>query len=101
MKMRELFRQQRFDAPCTVEIEHSALSLHAHVEFDADIEMKPGDQVVVHGAPTEVPFGERVVVRRSATVIRAGLIDRVSTRLAAHFELNQLFEVSFSERTKL
>jgi hypothetical protein len=101
MKTPHLWRERQFDLPCTVEIEHSALSLHAHVEIDGDISMRPGDQVVVHDVPTEVPFGGRQVVRRTVTVIRAGLIARTLTRIASHFELNQLFEVSFSERTRL
>jgi len=99
--MRRLFGQEQIEAPCTVEIEHSAYSLHAHVEIDGEIGMKPGDEVIVHDAPTDVPFGECLVVRRTVTIIRAGLLKRVSTRLASNFELNQLFEVSFSERTKL
>jgi hypothetical protein len=99
--MNWLFEQEKIDVPCTVEIEHSAFSLHAHVEIDGDLGMKPGDEVIVHDAPTEVPYGERRVVRRTVTVIRAGLLKRVTTRLAANFELNQLFEVSFSERIKL
>jgi hypothetical protein len=96
-----LFEKEKIEVPCTVEIEHSAYSLHAHVEIDGNIDMKPGDEVIVHDAPTEVLYGERKVVRRTVTVIRAGLMKRVATRLASNFELNQLFEVSFSERTKL
>ena len=41
------------------------------------IEIEPGDEVMVHGAPTAVPFGERLVVRRSATVVRAGPLERL------------------------
>jgi hypothetical protein len=99
--MKRFFESEHIDVPCTVEIEHSARSLHAHVEIDGDIGMKPGDEVLVHDAPIAVPFGESRVVRRMVTIIRAGLLKRISTRLASNFELNQLFEVSFSERTKL
>ena len=58
---------------CTIEIEHSESSLHAHVELDGEIKPcarrpragpRPADQVV---------FGERLVLRRDATVERAGL----------------------------
>jgi hypothetical protein len=99
--MKSLFETEKIEVPCTVEIEHSPYSLHAHVEIDGDLDMKPGDQVIVHDAPTEIGYGERRVVRRRVTVIRAGLLKRVTTRLASNFELNQLFEVSFSERIKL
>ena len=60
-----------------------------------------GDEVTVHDAPTSVPYGDRIVVRRTATVVRAGAMERLWTRIAGHFELTELYEVSFSERTRL
>jgi hypothetical protein len=95
-----LFRQT-FEAPCSVEIEHSPESLHAHVELDGDIEIEPGDQVLVHDAPTDVPYGGTLVVRRKATIIRAGLMERVWTRFVGNFELAELYDVSFTERRRL
>jgi hypothetical protein len=91
----KLFRRT-FEAPCTVEIEHSPESLHAHVVIEGEIEMQPGDQVLVHDAPSDAPHGERILVRRTATVIRAGLLERAWTRLAGNFELTELYDVSFS-----
>ena len=93
--------RETFDAPCRVEIEHSPESLHAHVEIEGDWEMQPGDRVLVQDAPTDAPYGERIVVRRRATVIRAGLLERAWTRLAGNFELTELYDVSFSERRRL
>jgi hypothetical protein len=61
--------------PCTVEIEHTHASLHAHVELDGDIIIEPGDEVVVHGAPLHAAF---------------------RTRLLAYLELTELYEVGFS-----
>ncbi len=87
--------------PCTVEIEQTPESLHAHVTLDAGFDIEPGDEVQVHDAPTEVPYGERIVVRRTATVTRAGALERAWTKLIAHFELTELYEVSFSERRTL
>ena len=84
------------EVPCTVEIEQTSETLHAHVVLDDDIEIGPGDEVLVHDAPTEIGFGERLVVRRTATVVRAGLIDRVRARLEGYRELTELYEVSFS-----
>ncbi len=97
---RPLFRRT-FTAPCRVEIEHSAESLHAHVELDDNVAIEPGDQVLVHDAPTDVPYGQTLVVRRTATIIRAGLIERIWTRIAGNFELTELYDVSFSERRRL
>jgi hypothetical protein len=93
--------RQTFSIPCTVEIEHTIDSLHAHVELDGDFEIRPGDEVLVHNAPTDVPFGGKILVHRTATIIRAGMLERVWTRFAGHFELNELYEVSFSQRRKL
>ncbi len=93
--------RQTFDTPCTVEIEHTPESLHAHVELESDVQIEPGDQVLVHDAPTEVPYGERLVVRRTATVVRAGWPERAWTRLAGNFELTELYDVSFSDRRRL
>ena len=87
--------RQKVEVPCTVDIEHSFDSLHAYVELEG-IEVGPGDEVLVHDAPTRVDFGERVVVRRRATVVRAGWLERAWTRLTARLELTELYEVGFS-----
>lgn len=88
---------RRFDVACTVEVAHTSETLHAHVELDG-VEIEPGDTVIVHDAPTQVAYGERVVCRRTATVERAGPLQRVWTRIASRFELTELYEVSFSQR---
>jgi hypothetical protein len=87
--------RRKVEVPCTVDIEHSFDSLHAYVELEG-IEVGPGDEVLVHDAPTRVDFGERVVVQRRATVVRAGWLERAWTRLTARLELTELYEVGFS-----
>jgi hypothetical protein len=82
--------------PCTVEIENSAETLHAHVALEG-YEVGPGDEVTVHGAPTHVPFGEKVVARCQATVVRAGPVERLKARIDGYLELTELYEVGFSE----
>lgn len=86
-----------FDVPCTVEIEQTSETLHAHVVLDGDIEIQPGDAVTVHNAPTSVNFGERLVVRRTATVVRGGLLGRMRAIVEGYLELTELYEVSFSD----
>lgn len=83
--------------PCTIEIEHSETSLHAHIDLDDAIAIQPGDRVRVHGAPIRVKFGEKLVLRRDATVERAGWLERQWTRIAGRFELAELYEVSFTQ----
>lgn len=82
--------------PCTIEIEHTERSLHAHVALDGEPELKPGDRVRVHGEPIRVRFGDKLTLRRQATVERAGWLERQWTRLVARFALTELYEVSFT-----
>ena len=70
-----------FDVPCTVRVSHALQDLGAHVELDGDIELGPGDQVIVHGDPIHPPLGHAVVQRRMATVIRATWLGRIWHRL--------------------
>lgn len=89
------FTRETRQVPCTVEVEHSFESLHAYVELDG-YEVEPGDEVTVHDPPTEVPFGEKVVRRCTATVVRASGLERAWTRLTGRLELTELYEVGFS-----
>ena len=50
--------RRTIEIPCTVDIEQTTESLHAYVELHG-IEVGPGDQVIVHDAPTSVDFGEQ------------------------------------------
>jgi hypothetical protein len=85
-----------FDTTCTITVEQSPEAFHAHVELPAELAMEPGDKVQVHGAPIAIAFGTRRVFERTATVTRAGPITRALTRLAAYFDLAELYEVSFN-----
>ncbi|MEG3143091.1 hypothetical protein U1839_00360 [Sphingomonas sp. RT2P30] len=87
---------ERFDTPCRIAIEHSDEFLAAHVELAGGVEIRPGDRVRVHGAPIHIPFGQSCVIERMATVQRASALRRLWTRLAGHFEMTELYEVSFS-----
>ncbi len=89
------------DTLCTIKIEHSEENLHAHVELDDEADLRPGDRVRVHGAPIQVAFGQRLTLRRSATVRRAGWVERQWTRLTARLALSDLYEVSFTPRRTL
>lgn len=84
-----------FETPCTVTVEQSSEHFYAHVELSDDVAIEPGDKVRVHGAPIAIPFGTREVFQRSATVTRASPLARSLTRLAAYFDLSELYEVSF------
>jgi hypothetical protein len=85
------------EVSCTVEIEQTAESFHAHA-IPENIDIMPGDSVLVHGAPTSVAFGTRVTVPCRATVTRAGWLGRAWTQLAGLFELTELYEVGFAPK---
>jgi hypothetical protein len=81
--------------PCTVEIAHTSHDFYAHVELQ-DNSVGPGDQVLVHDAPTSIDYGQRIKVDRQATISRASWLSRFWTKFIARFELTTLYEVSFS-----
>jgi hypothetical protein len=89
------------EVPCTIRAQNTFDSLHAHVELDGDIAIQPGDEVVVHGEPVVVGFGETIVLRRQATVIRASALERAWTRMTGDLEFMELCEFSFSSGRKL
>jgi hypothetical protein len=93
-----MLRTTRFDTKCTVDLEHSDDYLRAHVELAGGVAIGPGDRVLVHGAPISVGFGERRVVERIATVERASTLERLWTKFAGHFEMTELYELSFTDR---
>ena len=87
--------------PCTIEIENTFESLHAHVELHGTEPVDAGDEVIVHGEPIRVPYGQRVTLQRQATVSRATSLERWLTKMSARMELTELYEVSFSSGSKL
>lgn len=92
------FRRTAFDMPCRVLVEHNDEYLCAHVELADGVAINPGDRVRVHGDPIHVAFGDSRVFERLATVERASGLERLWTKLCGHFEMTELYEVSFSDR---
>ncbi|MEM8663427.1 MAG: hypothetical protein AAGF49_04815 [Pseudomonadota bacterium] len=88
----------RLTVPCTVEVSHTFESLHAHVVLPDGVDAEPGDEIIVHGSPIRVPYGETASIDREATIVRATLIERLWTRMTGDLEFMELCEFSFSER---
>ena len=88
---------RRFDVPCTVEIERSFDSFHAYA-VPENVVLRPGDQVIVHGAPSQVAFGEKYSFETSATIIRAGFFMRHWTQFRSILELTELYHVGFEPK---
>lgn len=95
-----LFRTHE-TAPCTVEINNSFEELSAHVRFDNGAVVHPGDEVMVHGSPISIPYGEAASFQREATITRASMLERVWTRATGDLEFMELCEFSFSEEAAL
>lgn len=93
--------RRSFEVPCTIRVINTDASLEAHVELAGDVAVQPGDEVRVNGDEIKVPFGESVVLERTATITRAGLIERTWTRLTGDLEFMELCEFSFSSGRKL
>ena len=85
------------DVPCTVEIEQTSDSLFANVALEG-VEADYGDEVRVHEAPSRIPFGQHSITRSRATVIKAGSLERLRTRLLSYLELTELYEVGFQPK---
>ncbi len=81
---------------CTVRVVNTFESLAAHVELDDGVTVEPGDEVLVHGKPIIVPYGETAMERRRATITRANWLERKWTRLTGDLEFMELLEFSFS-----
>ena len=83
---------------CTVEINNPFDAFGAHVHFEKGVAIRPGDEVLVHGAPITIPYGESRSFRRRATITRAGLVERTWARLTGDLDMLELCEFSFTER---
>lgn len=83
---------------CTVEINNTFDALGAHVRFDNGVVVHPGDEVLVHGAPVSIPYGESQSFRRTATINRANVLERAWTRATGDLDMMELCEFSFTER---
>lgn len=88
------------EVPCTVEIEKTAEFMFAHAIPDG-VAIRPGDSVIVHDAPTEIPFGEKLVVQCRATVVQAGWLERTWTEWTGVFGITELYEVGFLPKEEL
>ena len=91
------FMTERYDVGCTIEIQNTFESLHAHVDLDDAAELKPGDRVRVHGDIVVVEYGVSMSIRRIATVVKVNSFQSFFARIKGDLEIFEMFEVSFSD----
>lgn len=83
--------------PCTVEIEQSFDSLHAHAVPEG-ITLRPGDRVVVNNPPPVPDFGGTTTYETTATIYRAGPFTQLWTEIVAFAELAELYHCGFEPK---
>lgn len=94
--MKAVGSRTTIEVPCTIDLEQTRDSLHAYVDLDG-VAPGPGDEVVIHDAPSGIAFGEKTIMKRRATLKRAGPLGRFWAHVEGYLELTELYEVSFSE----
>jgi hypothetical protein len=62
------------EARCLLDLEQTPYSFHAY-SIPLDIEIQPGDEVLLHDAPSGIGFNEQLVRECRITVRRAGPLD--------------------------
>nr|WP_294506978.1 hypothetical protein [uncultured Rhodopila sp.] len=91
---------RRIEVPCTIEIEQTPEYLYAHTTPEG-IDIGPGDRVLVHGAPSNIRFGDRITVMGTATVIRATAFGRIWAHAVGLMSLFELYDVGFEPKESL
>jgi hypothetical protein len=80
--------------PCVLDLEATPEQFHAHVALEG-VEVEPGDEVLVHGAPAYIERGDRLRIESEATVHQASWPKRQWTRLTGRFSFYELYDVGF------
>jgi hypothetical protein len=80
---------------CSIDIEQTALSFHAH-QIPENIEVKAGDTIIVHDALAEIEFGAAYTGERRATLYRASPWARLWTQITSMLDIGELYEVGFN-----
>jgi hypothetical protein len=81
-------------ARCLLDFEQTPYSFHAYA-IPLDIDIQPGDEVLLLDAPNGVGFNEQMVREGRISVRRAGPLRRAWTRAIEIFSLTELYEVGF------
>jgi hypothetical protein len=85
------------EVPCIIDIEQSFDSLHVHA-IPEGIALRPGDRVQVHNAPAQIAYGEVRSFETTATVYRAGWLERAWVEASAILELAELYHCGFEPK---
>lgn len=92
-----VFGRRTVQARAEIDLENRPDSFHAYA-VPTGIEIRPGDVVEIHGVPSEIAFGDHVMMECPATVSRAGSLLRTWTAFTSMFLLTELYEVGFEPK---
>lgn len=81
--------------PYALSIANTWEDLYAHVELE-NVDIGPGDTVLIHHPPTKIAWGEKKQVFGKASYTKASWLQMIWTRFFSRFEITMLYEVSFS-----
>ena len=79
---------------CALDLEATQEHFHAHVALEG-AEPEPGDEVLVHDAPSRIPLGTRRRFESTATLREAGWLERAWVRLTGGTAFHELYDVGF------
>ena len=86
--------RRRSEVPCTIDLEATNDHFHAHVELEG-IDVKEGDEVLVHDAPSHIPIGTKSTMKSRATVTQVSWPRRLLVRVLGTSGITDLYEVGF------
>ena len=86
--------RRRKVVPCELDLEATQAHFHAHVVLEGTV-VQEGDQVLVHGAPSRIPLGERRTVVTEATVTHVSAPRRLMARVLGTSGITELYDVGF------
>ena len=92
-----LFGRRIVQARAEIDLENRPDSFHAYA-VPTGVEIRAGDVVQIHGVPSEIAFGDHVMMECPATISRAGSLLRTWTALTSMFSLTELYEVGFEPK---
>ncbi len=95
--IRRFWIGQPIEIDCAMDIEQTGRSFHAHA-IPIGVDLRPGDVVTLHGAPSSVDFGQCLSGTCRATIQRANILTRFWTRFTSVFALTHLYEVGFDAK---
>jgi hypothetical protein len=81
--------------PYELDLANTWEDLYAHVHLE-NVDIGPGDSVLIQQAPTQLAWGEKYSVKGDAVYTKASIWQKIWTRFFSRFEITMLYEVSFS-----